>query len=1030
MGPARDLLMAYEEGSSWRKWDLHVHSPGSHTAAYGNSDEAWHRFLADLAALPPAFGVIGINDYMWVDGYARVLEAHQAGALPQIEAIFPVVELRLDDFVGTTSHLSKVNAHVIFAPGTDPDLIRSQFIGRLATHFTLTDAYKVLQTKWDAVPTREALADLGRLIKETIPESELPRFGSDLAEGFNNWVIALDKVKAAIDHASTFKEAPVLGLGKTEWADIPWNDNTIAAKKNLISESNLLFNAAMSASACHKAIQGLRDAKVNHRLLDCSDAHHFSDSDQKDRIGNCLTWVCADPTLAGLKHALLEYRSRVYVGEKPPLLVREQADPTHFVSRVRITPNDPAVRPRPSFEVDIPLNRGFVAVIGNKGSGKSALLDSIALAANSHTESDFTFLADNRFRNPRNSKAQYYRVQLETADGATVGPVSLASHVDLDSPERVRYLPQSLLESLCNKEPGAPDDAFEAEVRSIIFSHVPEHQRLGCKSLTELLDHRGQALDREIDHRRSALGELNEMIAGFEEDSRPSRVRALKANLAAVTEQIQHHDAAKLPDPVPPDAGSAESMEALAAVEALRGELGQLSTKLAETEETYRQVRVKFDAASNLARDLEVFRSSVETYRSRAATLAAQCGLEVDELVQVVIDAAPVEAIREAASEQLVELDGALGSEGTIAQQRRDLQDRLTESESLLDEPRRRFEQQRHELDAWREARARIVGSPTEEGTEEYLTGQIAEAEALPVRLDELRAKRLETSQQIHTLLLEKVKMYRELYAPVEEFLDKSDLVEHGFSLEFEADLEVGEFTEPFLSNIDRGAAGSFYGVEASALRVRERVKRVRPSNWASVAGFLREHDQDLHFDMRSPSQPPLDCPSDLLRKGSHLSAVYDFLYGLGYLDAEYELRSDGRSITELSPGQKGTILLMFYLLVDQSGRPIALDQPDENLDNHTVHTLLRPAIRSAKANRQVFVVTHSPNLAVVGDADQVIVAASDGKEFRYTSGSIENPTIRDLVVDVLEGTWPAFTDRGKKYSHADLGAPSMELSD
>jgi len=1022
--------MVYEEGSSWRKWDLHVHSPDSHTAAYGSSDDAWDRFLADLAALPRAFGVIGINDYMWVDGYARVLKAHEAGALPQIEAIFPVIELRLDDFVGTTSHLSKLNAHVIFAPGTDPDLIRSQFIGRLVTHFTLTDAYKVLQTKWDAVPTRDALADLGRLIKETVPGIELPKFGSDLTEGFNNWVIALDKVKEAIDHASSFKEAPLLGLGKTEWADIPWNDNTIAAKKNLISESNLLFNAGMSAGACHKAIQGLRDAKVNHRLLDCSDAHNFSDSDQKDRIGNCLTWVCADPTLAGLKHALLEYRSRVYVGEKPPLLVREQADPTHFVSRVRITPNDPAVRPQPSFEVDIPLNRGFVAVIGNKGSGKSALLDSIALAANSHTEGDFTFLADHRFRNPRNSKAQFYRVQLETVEGSEVGPVSLASHVDLDAPERIRYLPQSLLESLCNKEPGAPDDAFEAELRSIIFSHVPEHQRLGCKSLTELLEHRGQGLDREIDYRRSELVELNETITRFEESSRPSRVRALKANLAAVAEQLHRHDAAKPPDPVPPDEGSVESIEALTAIEALRTDLAQLSTKLTETEEAYRQVRVKFDAATNLVRDLEVFRSSVETFRSQAAELAAQCGLEVNDLLQIVIDAAPVKVVRDAASVQLEGLDGVLGPEGTIAQQRRNVQDRLTDAESMLDEPRRRFEQQRHELEAWQEARGRIVGNATEEGTEQYLVGQINEAAELPARLDDVRAKRLEASRQIHALLLEKVNMFRELYAPVEEFLVKSDLVEHGLSLQFEADLEVGEFTERFLSNIDRGAAGSFYGVDASARRVRERVKSVLPSDWASVAAFLEEHDRDLHFDMRGSSQATVDCPSDLLRKGARLSAVYDFLYGLEYLDAEYELRSDGRSITELSPGQKGTILLMFYLLVDKSGKPIALDQPDENLDNHTVHTLLRPAIRSAKANRQVFVVTHSPNLAVVGDADQVIVAASDGKEFCYTSGSIENPAIRDLVVDVLEGTWPAFTDRRKKYSHADVGTPQMELSD
>jgi energy-coupling factor transporter ATP-binding protein EcfA2 len=727
--------MPYEVGSSWRKWDLHVHTPASHTADYGSSEAAWQRFLEDLAALPPAFGVLGINDYIWVDGYERVLQAHKEGTLPNIEAIFPVIELRLNDFVGTTSHLSKVNAHVLFAPGTDPELIRSQFINRLVAHFTLTDAYKVPQIKWNALPTREALAELGALIKQTVPEGELKHYGSDLAEGFNNWVIGLDAIREALDEGTSFTEVPLLGLGKTEWADIPWNDNTIAAQKNLISECNLLFNAAMSASSCNRAVQHLRDAKVNHRLLDCSDAHHFSDSSAKDRVGNCLTWICADPTLAGLKHALLEYRARVYVGDKPPLLVREQADPTHFVSRVRIFPNDPAVRPPPSLDVDLPLNRGFVAVIGNKGSGKSALLDSIALAANSHTEDEFTFLHEKRYRNRRNGKAKHYRVRLETVDGAAVGPISLASHVDLDSPERIRYLPQSLLEKLCNKEPGLPDDAFEAELRAIIFSHVPEHERLGCKSLTELLEHRGQGLDREIAHRRSELAGLNEAIAELEEQTRPSRIRALNVNLAAVTEQLERHDAAKPPDPVPPDPGSSEAMGALQTVEAVRAELAKLASSLAQAEETYRQVRLRFDAATNLARDLEVFRLTVETFRSQAAELAAQAGLQLNDLLQVGIEVGPVELVREEAAAQLAEIENTLGSDGTIAQQRKDADGRLAEAEGLLNEPQRRFEQQRRELDAWQEARARIVGSATEEGTEQYFRGQISQAATLPAQL-------------------------------------------------------------------------------------------------------------------------------------------------------------------------------------------------------------------------------------------------------------------------------------------------------
>ena len=40
--------------------------------------------------------------------------------------------------------------------------------------------------------------------------------------------------------------------------------------------------------------------------------------------------------------------------------------------------------------------------------------------------------------------------------------------------------------------------------------------------------------------------------------------------------------------------------------------------------------------------------------------------------------------------------------------------------------------------------------------------------------------------------------------------------------------------------------------------------------------------------------------------------------------------------------------------------------------------------------------------------------------EIRYKSGAIEEPDIRRCVVDVLEGTYPAFDLRKKKYFSLD----------
>lgn len=62
--------------------------------------------------------------------------------------------------------------------------------------------------------------------------------------------------------------------------------------------------------------------------------------------------------------------------------------------------------------------------------------------------------------------------------------------------------------------------------------------------------------------------------------------------------------------------------------------------------------------------------------------------------------------------------------------------------------------------------------------------------------------------------------------------------------------------------------------------------------------------------------------------------------------------------------------------------------------------------------------VTHNPNLAVVCDAEQIICATCDKttSTFNYVSGAIESPVIKNTVVEILEGTEPAFKNRKRKY--------------
>lgn len=89
------------------------------------------------------------------------------------------------------------------------------------------------------------------------------------------------------------------------------------------------------------------------------------------------------------------------------------------------------------------------------------------------------------------------------------------------------------------------------------------------------------------------------------------------------------------------------------------------------------------------------------------------------------------------------------------------------------------------------------------------------------------------------------------------------------------------------------------------------------------------------------------------------------------------------------------------------------------------------PAIRHAKQKRQVIIVIHNPNIAIACDADQIIYSHmnKEKQEIRYASGSIENLDIRKKIIDVLEGTMPAFNLRKNKYEWKDVSFKQMGLS-
>ena len=161
------MIKQHPQGSLWYKWDLHVHTTASLVHFYpGNEEQAWDAFFTDLENLPEEFKVVGINDYLFLDGYEKVLEAHTAGRMENIALFLPVIELRLKIFGGTESKLSKVNYHVIFSDDMEPQVIREQFSACLSSQFQLEPRYKDtgIESVWSGTISKDALENLGKAI--------------------------------------------------------------------------------------------------------------------------------------------------------------------------------------------------------------------------------------------------------------------------------------------------------------------------------------------------------------------------------------------------------------------------------------------------------------------------------------------------------------------------------------------------------------------------------------------------------------------------------------------------------------------------------------------------------------------------------------------------------------------------------------------------------------------------------------------------------------------------------------------------
>lgn len=200
--------------------------------------------------------------------------------------------------------------------------------------------------------------------------------------------------------------------------------------------------------------------------------------------------------------------------------------------------------------------------------------------------------------------------------------------------------------------------------------------------------------------------------------------------------------------------------------------------------------------------------------------------------------------------------------------------------------------------------------------------------------------------------------------------------------------------------------------VIARSISVYDFVKAIKTRNESTLKGIVFKgqrllNDEDIRrlFDTLNEN-----CLYEELE-----SVQYDDLPDITvakYYNVNGVRKTMVRKIAQLSLGQQQSVLLGILLLSD-SNKPLLIDQPEDNLDSEFIFKTIVYNLRKIKERRQVIIVTHNPNIAVLGDAELIIpLKSTNNHSMVLNPGSIDNTDTIKICCQILEGGESAFKQR------------------
>ena len=964
-------------GSEWRKWDLHVHTPLSIEQEYGgNTPENWERFISDLERLPSEIKIIGINDYIFIDGYKKVLDEKQKGRLSNIELILPVIELRIDKFANVSEDdpLERINFHIIFSNELTSEQIESQFLNALSAEYKLETEYDYdNESDWSGVITRENIELLG---KKLIESSKGKIKGSPLKIGFNSLNIPYEKLMDKLKNP-LLKNKFLTAVGKVEWDTMRW-DGSPAEKKNIINRANFVFSASPTVELAVKARESLKNQNVNHKLLHCSDAHIFINNLQNTKekeLGHCFTWIKADPTFEGLKQIIYEPEERVRIQDEKPDFKEDK----EIIDKVKfISPNN-----KFSNE-EIYFNPNLNVIIGGKSSGKSILLYSIAKTLLADTKDKLLFKNNGEERYSIKSIDSGFDFEITTKAGFSQ-KISDREEGHNSLIPNIKYIPQNELVKLAEPELSGKGESLNKLVRNLICEDTDSKQKYNDfiknvkqydKEREELIDSYFDTLDNIQKLEAELKTKSNKEVLQTNIKTNSEKVEELNKKAGLSDEQIQQY----------------KNFQEQQQQNQKRRDL--LNSDLSQTNAFFQELNKEL---SNLQERKNTFLRSIHKNEFRS--------YYQDKLKFI--------------DDSIVQLQGLISEIGIIINSEGK---RIFNTDNIFKEELKQINNEKsnieEELKLYQQNEEIKKQIRTLEESIEIDGKLLAEIDSLNKKIEEKR----QSIEEIKTKLFDLYKnSYNEYIDIVEQLKNRTiELEKDGLQIRGVTQFNFPKFRREIIS-FTHGT----YNDNNKYCILDENRSRIFETNYDELISNISKMFNEI---MTSEYRIKTISKKEAVKK-----LLDDYFYDY------WEITYKNDKLGEMSTGKASFVILMLIIGLSKSKSPILIDQPEDNLDNRSVSENIISYLRNKKIERQIILVTHNANIVVNADAENVIVANQKGQndketssiyKFDYINGAIENTFakieaetdllksmgIKEHIADIVEGGKEAFKNRERKY--------------